>query len=29
MPQRGSMTVPAKPGLGLVFTKAIDAGFNR
>jgi L-talarate/galactarate dehydratase len=29
MPQRGSMTVPSKPGLGLVFTKAIDAGFNR
>jgi L-talarate/galactarate dehydratase len=29
MPQRGSMTVSTKPGLGLVFTKAIDAGFSR
>jgi L-alanine-DL-glutamate epimerase-like enolase superfamily enzyme len=29
MPQRGFMTVPTKPGLGLVFTKAVEAGFSR
>jgi L-talarate/galactarate dehydratase len=28
-PQKGTMTVPSKPGLGLIFAKAIDAGFPR
>src|SRR5262247_4515996 len=29
VPERGMMKVPSTPGLGLAFTKAIDAGFNR
>jgi L-alanine-DL-glutamate epimerase-like enolase superfamily enzyme len=29
MPQNGTMTVPTKPGLGLAFTKTIEAGFGR
>jgi len=28
MPHNGTMTVPTKPGLGLVFAKAIDAAFR-
>jgi L-alanine-DL-glutamate epimerase-like enolase superfamily enzyme len=29
MPDKGVMTVPSKPGLGLAFTKAINDGFGR
>jgi L-alanine-DL-glutamate epimerase-like enolase superfamily enzyme len=28
-PQQGTITVPTKPGLGLIFAKAIDSGFPR
>ena len=29
LPDKSMMTVPAKPGLGLAFTKAINDGFGR
>jgi L-alanine-DL-glutamate epimerase-like enolase superfamily enzyme len=29
VPEKGAMTVPSKPGLGLAFTKAINDGFGR
>ena len=28
-PEKGTMTVPTKPGLGFSFTKAINDGFGR
>ena len=29
IPEKGFMSVPTKPGLGLTFTKAINDGFGR
>ena len=29
LPEKGAMSVPSKPGLGLTFTKAINDGFGR
>ena len=29
VPEKGDMTVPTTPGLGLTFTKAINDGFGR
>jgi L-alanine-DL-glutamate epimerase-like enolase superfamily enzyme len=29
VPEKGSMTVPSKPGLGLAFTRAINDGFGK